>query len=523
MKATDTPQFDQKWWNKNKGIHTPETGFGKVLGAFEVAQDQMDYPKQIHALDEIGKKIPEMLKLAAKDDGTVAVLKKYPNLIRDKKAEIVKKQDAEKAKAAAAATAAAAAAKQPAKPPAALPPQKMQPLEKLWSRDFGLEVSQKLPWLQMKGYIVELKVNGDGLDIMAKEDGGATAALMIKDAQEICKKYVEQFVKSLELKAAAKSVTVPDLQKQALEMFKALHPKLVAEVKEIPKHRWEKFVTDKPLWRSYKIEAGVGIGIGTLQIAAGAVSIAAAVPTMGATLGLAVVASARGLYSTITQIANVIRSVEDDQKELARSVQNLTKAYLDGKKKATLRLQAQEVGTTILKGLLGADPPYVESLSKCNAAYERWRPKVASLRIDHAKGLKASLTLMQDVDKLEAEMKKSQTPQAVVIFGKMKKLREQTNKGLDLVHDLGSRIAKAEEAEPKLSEAIEELNKATPNYVKVFTILFPAAVSIGLAAGAGGVELHHAEAGLDMAKAAVGLSEEVLDAIREAAAQAAGA
>jgi hypothetical protein len=36
---TDIPQFDQKWWKKHKGLLVPETGFGKLLGAFEVAQD----------------------------------------------------------------------------------------------------------------------------------------------------------------------------------------------------------------------------------------------------------------------------------------------------------------------------------------------------------------------------------------------------------------------------------------------------------------------------------------------------
>jgi archaellum component FlaC len=209
--------------------------------------------------------------------------------------------------------------------------------------------------------------------------------------------------------------------------------------------------------------------------------------------------------------------VESDQTELVKSLESLTKAYLDEKKKATLRMQAQEIGAAVLKGLLGAHMPFIESLDKCNGIYDRWKPKVASLRIDHGQGLKQALDLMEKTNKLEAEMKKSQTKAAVAIYGKIKSVREQVTKGLDLVHDLGGRITKAEQAEAKLTEGMEELNKAHPDYVKIFTVLFPAAVSIGLAAGAGGVEIKHAEAALEVVKASVVMSEDILSAIREAA------
>ena len=517
MKSTDAPQLDQKWWSKNKGLLVSETGFGKLLGAFEVAEDQMDYAKQIHALDEITKALPNVVKAAAKDKDTVTVLNKYPNLIKTKKAEIVKKQDAEKVKVAAAA-AAKASASSPQRP-ATKPPQKIGPKEKLWSRDFGDVLAHRLPWLQMKGYIVELKVNSDVLDILEKEDGGATAGLMIKDAQEICQKYADQYIKTVEaLEPHNRSVSMPELTKKAQEVFKALHPKLVAEVDAVPKKRWEKFKNDKPMWREYKIEVGTNVAIGSLQIVVGALSIAAAVPTMGATLGLAVVSTARGLFKTITEIGNAVRSVESDQKELVHSIQVLTKAYLDTKKEATIRLKVQEVSAAVLKGILGADVPlFIESLPKCNAAYDRWKPKVAHLRIGHGKALKEALDLVAEAGKLEAEMKKAQSKEAVAIFGKIKKIRELATKGLDDVHDLGGRITKAEQAEPQLKEGLEELNKATPNYVKIFTVLFPAAVSVGLAAGAGALEIKGAEEAIEVAKAALVLSEEVLSSIKEAA------
>ena len=61
-----------------------------------------------------------------------------------------------------------------------------------------------------------------------------------------------------------------------------------------------------------------------------------------------------------------------------------------------------------------------------------------------------------------------------------------------------------------------ELRQAVPDYVKIFDKVFPMAVSIGLAAGAGGLEIAHAEETLEIAKASVQLASEVLDQAREA-------
>jgi hypothetical protein len=543
MKSTDAPKLDQKWWNKNKGVLVIESDFGKALGAFEVAEDQMDYAKQIAALDEITKKLPAVIKVAGKDKDTLTVVNKYPALIKSKKVEIGKKHDEEKNKAAT--NAGKALPTPPVKPgavqagatgggkplpvppvkpgaskplPTTPPKQNIGKLEKLWGKDFADEVGARLPWVKMKGFVVELQVNSDVLDLLAETDGGATAALMIKDAQEILKKYADQYVHELEglSKAGSRSANFAELTKKAQEMFKALQPKLAAEIQAVPSVRFAKFKNDKPMWREYQIKVGVNIAIGSLQVVGGIVATAAAVPTHGATLGLAVVGLARGLYKTTTEVAMAIRSVESIQKELVSSIENLTTAYLTEKKKATLRMQVQEVGAAILAGILGADPLFVESLPKCNKAFAAWKPGVAHLRIDHGKELKEVTDLLTKTAELEKEMQKSKTDGAVKIFEKIKKIREEVTKGLNSVHKLGGRITKAEEVEPQLKESLEELNKANPNYVKVFTVLFPAAVSIGLAAGTAGVELAAAEEALEIGKAIVVLAEELAVTLKEA-------
>jgi hypothetical protein len=247
------------------------------------------------------------------------------------------------------------------------PPQKIKPMETLWRKDFGEELAGRLPWLKMTGYIVELRVNSDVLDVLAKEDAGATSGLMIADAQEICEKFATQFAEKVESLQGGKHTSMQELQKQAQDIFKALHPKLVAEVEQVPRARWVKFQRDKPMWKEYKMQTGANVAIGTLEIAVGAASIAAAVPTMGATLPLAVVETARGLFKTITEVGNYVRSAESDQKELLRDLESLKAAYLKGveekgkkeeeQKKMSLRGQAQEFGAILLKGFLGANVP----------------------------------------------------------------------------------------------------------------------------------------------------------------------
>ena len=166
--------MDQKWWNKNKGLLVP-TGFGKLLGAYEIVADQLDYAKQLTALAAIENALQKVIAASVKDKDTVAVLRKFPALINIKKSEAKKKLEEEKNK--------------PQVQTA--PPQKIQGKEVLWSRDVAEQVAKEVDWLKAKDYKVNLLVNGDVLDLLDKLDGGSTTAFMMQDAETICRKYVE--------------------------------------------------------------------------------------------------------------------------------------------------------------------------------------------------------------------------------------------------------------------------------------------------------------------------------------------
>jgi hypothetical protein len=147
---------------------------------------------------------------------------------------------------------------------------------------------------------------------------------------------------------------------------------------------------------------------------------------------------------------------------------------------------------------------------------------VAHLRVLHGKGNKEALDFVADAGKLEVEveeMKKAPATAAKAekVGKKVVKMRELATEGLNKVSDLGGRILNAEKSEEKFAEGLEELNKAEPDYLKIFNVLFPAAVSIGLAGGSAGLEIAGAEETIEVAKSALQLAEEILLAVKEAA------
>ena len=105
---------------------------------------------------------------------------------------------------------------------------------------------------------------------------------------------------------------------------------------------------------------------------------------------------------------------------------------------------------------------------------------------------------------------------AAKMKAKIGSLREKVTQLLDESSGLGARVSKAEEAEKTIEPAMVDLRQAVPNYVKIFDTIFPAAVSIGLGAASGGLEIAHAEGVIEVAKGSLEIANEVLDSAREA-------
>jgi hypothetical protein len=402
-----------------------------------------------------------------------------------------------------------------APPPDTAPPQSMGPMVVLWRKDFGQLAGEEVPWLKMNA-VVQLAVNGDILELLDKEDrAGAVKMFMIEDANQLCEKYVEQFVDklmNLDFGGKRRNVTMQQIQEATQNTFNQLRPQLEQELQKIPERRWQRFQTAKTKWREYKIKAATNVVIGSLQIVTGALSIAAAVPTMGGTLPLAIVATARGVYKTATEVVEILKEAEHHQKELLENMTNLVKAYRQSK----ARVIGQEITATLLKGLLGSDALFVESLPKCEKTYTAWQAQVALLRIRNVKFGNKAMDLMNKVGQMEEVVDQSKPKNSAKAKAKIESLRGLVTQLLDKSSDLGARVGKAEEAEKTIDPAMEDLRLAVPDYVKIFDKIFPMAVSIGLGAAAGGLEIAHAEATIEIAKGSLEIANEVLDSAREA-------
>jgi hypothetical protein len=399
--------------------------------------------------------------------------------------------------------------------PDTAPPQSMGAMVVLWRGDFGKLAGEEVPWLKMSA-LVQLAVNGDILDLLDKEDrAGAVKMFMIDDAQQLCEQYVDQFVEKLmklDFGGERRNVTIQQIQQATQNAFDQLRPQLEQALQQIPQRRWQRFQSAKTKWRDYKIKAATNVAIGSLQIAAGAISIAAAVPTMGGTLPFAIIATARGVYKTATEVYEILKDAEHHQKELLENMTNLAKAYQQSKGRAI----GQEITATLLKGLLGSDALFIDSLPKCEKTYTAWQANVALLRIRNVKFGNKAMDLMTKIGEMEQVVDESKPKNAAKMKTKIESMRGLVTQLLDKSSDLGARVGKAEQAEKTIEPAMVELRQAVPNYVKIFDTIFPAVVSIGLGAASGGLEIAHAEGVIELAKGSLEIATEVLDSAREA-------
>src|ERR1039457_4260718 len=277
MKKGETPQFNEAWWKEGRPLLFSDPGLDKKLKEYEVAEDQFAYDKMLKSLGEI-REMAKTIVGKCKDADTVEALKKYPNLISTKETEIKKKIAEAKAKES-----------QNGNPA----PQKMGGPVVIWSRDVAEQVTKKYAakWLDFKGCVVQLKLNDDILKVLEKEEDHATPAFMVDDANELCDKVVDEIVakaRSLEpglLKGRKPEEISAELQKDV----KTLVTNLGIQVSKIPAARWNKFVAQKKQYKEYKIQSAQSVVLGTLGVIASGLSIAAAVPTGGATLALGIV------------------------------------------------------------------------------------------------------------------------------------------------------------------------------------------------------------------------------------------
>lgn len=507
MKKNAVPELNYKWWNKNKAKTMKSSGLGKALTLFEAAEDQMDWDKALKALSEVKKKV--VVAIGCCNDKlhkeTIDALKKYPKVIQQKEAELKAKMKAEQDRKKDASSAPA-------------PKQKIGKDVVIWKRDIGAEALKKYKARNIKGikgFELQLKLNDDILDVLEAEGDLVTPAYMAEDAEKVGQKVISDTVALLKkFDDAYDKVTKPGdvakVDKLLLAQMKTTMAKYKPVLEKIPEARWKKFVATKKQYKDYKIKTGLDITVGVLSTAGGAVAVAGSAATGGASLVLGIVGLVRGVAALAKQIQDAARDAEKVEKVLEADLKTLEKRYKNAQGEAKKGAQgASEVGASVLKGILGADAPFLATLPKCKSNYDLWENKVAGLAVAGRKLSSEIVKGLTACEKLEKMLKGSKDDKVRKVLTKLQKARASLDKSLNSCSKMMERVSNAEKNMPKLKTMLDALGAQNPRYAEIFDRVFPAVVNLTLAGANAGVGFSEAKNTLDTLNTSLGLFNDI--------------
>lgn len=508
MKKGAKPELSQKWWSKNKAKTLKKTGLGAALKDYEVAVELGDNKRMLNSLSAVKKKLAVAFGACdrKRHAESLEALKKYPGIIQKKETAIKKSIKEAAAKAAKAVPAA--------------PKQKIGKKIVIWQRDVAEEVKKKYkPQFLAKftGFVVKLRLNDDILDVLEAEGDYVTPQFMIEDAQDLCAASVEKIIKegkrvesvSKSNPAATGKITA------AFKVFVVMEVKdLGKEVAKIPALRWNKFVARKKQYKTYKIQAGFDVAIGTLQLAGGGLAIAGAAATGGASLALAIVGTVRGVASLAQVCHDLAQKTEKVQKDLNKDLNKLQVSYLTLNNKAMKSMGVKEIGKSTLAALVSAHPPFMASIPKCQKNFDLWSDKVAGLAVKGRDLSKQTLKLLGQIDALEKQLRTDKSKAASKTLDKLRKLRPKITNTFDKAATVNGRVKKADVALPKVAALLKILKSSNPDYAKIFDRVFPAVVNLAFAGAGAGVGFSEAKSALDTANTALGLSNDILSELK---------
>ena len=388
----------------------------------------------------------------------------------------------------------------------------------IWSNACSMKpakASAVLPELEYPSFKLEL--DDKALDALEGDKSGErVAAYMVEDAQGVYDEFMKAAQAALnELDAAckAKGVGKDDIAKRV----KAFDSKLAslskstqANLEKVPGLRWDKWVTTKKEYKTYQIKAGVKVGVAVLGTVGAGLSLAAAVPTGGATLALSIVGGIRAIAGLATQIKNLALDVEKVEKIILFDLRALTSAYDKGGKKA---LAAASGAMVTVQAVFAVD--IGPSLKTINGNCGLWKSKVQGLDVSAGKLAGEALDALKKADALEGLLSKAKPKDLDKALKKIQKLRKGIDEGLDGANKLSARIKTAEANYDKLiAPALKVLLDAQPGWHKKFEQFAPGLVGLGLAFG-GGDYGEIAKGSLDGIKGAIELSNEVLGYVQD--------
>lgn len=389
----------------------------------------------------------------------------------------------------------------------------------IWKREIDSEVkkiykSVTLP--SIKGYVVQLELSDQILDVLEKENDHRTPALMVEDAQEACAATVKTIAARLKQLDEACNGQPVDVVEKAV---KAIKPsiegeisKLGLELKNVPKARWDKWVATKKQYKDYKWDCAGKVTLGTLGAIGSGLAIAAAVPTGGATLALGIVGGVKSGLELFKIGAKMWVEAETIQKKVLLSISALQKIYGDATKKSQ-KGGAKEAGLSVLNAILPLE--LGPTLSVVTSDTDLWSNKLAGIEITADKKTKQALKLLKDADALEELLKKSKSKEAGKILDKLRKMRVSVDKAFESCTSESARVRDGRKVLDVItSKILPELKSKQPKWTEIFDRVLPTVVNLALAGGGAHQGFVEATKGLEYAQTSLDLANSVLGEIK---------
>ncbi|MFK7837103.1 MAG: hypothetical protein AB8B60_12870 [Sulfitobacter sp.] len=519
MKKGAIPELDSKWWSKHKAKTMKKSGLGAELKAYEVcleramakgmtsAEIAKAHGATLDQLKKVKAKMPVALKACSESrhKETIEAIKKYPKIIlaEENRLKGMIADYATKAKQEAAGGGAPA-----------VPKQKKGKPGKIWGKNIWTELGKvyKIEWLdKTQGGDLELVLNWDIIDALEAEGDYVTPQQMVDDCNTIFKKLLGDVVTTAKKIDGAVGKRTPQEVDALRGQFGKLVNKFVASYKtdfeKIPKARFAKFQARKAAYKSYQIETGLKMTQSVLGVAGSAAGI---VGSGGAALALGIVGLVRSIAALAKEIHNAAQEAETVGNNLVKDLNTLMARYRDAQGEAKKSQGGQEVGASVLKGILGVDPPFLATIPKCDGNYTLWGNKVDGLSV---RARKASADIMKGIkacEKLETKLKGASDKKAQKIYQNLRKARIGLSDTLDATSSLMTRVNAADKASPEVKKLLDELKSSNPKYADIFDRVFPTLVNLGLAGASAGVSYADSTAKvLDHVSTSLGLFNDI--------------
>lgn len=284
---------------------------------------------------------------------------------------------------------------------------------------------------------------------------------------------------------------------------------------------WEQLAKDRAEYRKYKIKSGIKITLGVSGLALGAVGIAGAAVTGGASLALAIVSTWRGLVDLTKTFANLSMEAETVGKSVCSDVKKLRAAYKDAPAKPAAfgKVAAREAVVTVANTLLQLE---FKNVPKVKSNCDLWKSKLQGLRTtahDLAKKLNEFLLQSEKVERHLAGIPRHPTNAAKIgsALTKLSGLQQKVHSMVTKIPETHKRAENGMRAQQEAARGLDMLARKTPGWTAVFDKVLPVMVNLGLAAAGNSVGFTDAKTTADFVQSSIGLVNDIAATINDVA------